>query len=259
MAKPVEDVPRIVELLWGGTDATARRGPRQRTSVGEIVQAGIALADQNGLDQVSMRALAAQVGLKPMGLYTYVPNRDVLVALMVDAVARETDFVAAGSLAQVLEAIAEQYRTEFLQHPWLLDVRAWRPIPGPGSSRRYEHQLRALSAAAEQMRTEFSDVDLDAIIASVRAFALGNARARIDQIAEYADSGMTDEQWWGVAGPLLADSMPTGEYPISSRVGSTVGELFAGPGNADHAYQYGLARLVAGIVDDAERRAGPAR
>ncbi|MGB3698907.1 MAG: TetR/AcrR family transcriptional regulator C-terminal domain-containing protein [Gordonia sp. (in: high G+C Gram-positive bacteria)] len=257
MVQTPDDVRRIAQLLWhgGGDDGASRRGPRQRTSVAAVVQAAIALADEHGLAQLSMRTLAAQVGLKPMGLYTYVPNREALIALMVDAAAAEDDdlLAADGSgpeLAEALRSIADQYRDELLRHPWLLDVPAWRPIPGPGSSRRYEQQLAVLSTAAERSGPAFDDIGLDAVIASLRAFATGNARSRIDQVATRADSGMTDAQWWEIAGPLLAEAMSADVYPVSMRVGATVGEAFAGPGNADHAYEYGLARLIDGIVAD---------
>jgi len=89
LSRNEQSVRRTVELLWSPDGAAARSGPRQRSSVEEIVRAAVGLADAGGLTQVSMRAVAAEVGLKPMGLYTYVPNRDVLIALMVDAVACE--------------------------------------------------------------------------------------------------------------------------------------------------------------------------
>lgn len=248
-----QDVRRTVELLWNPDGASARPGPRQRTSVAEVVRAAIGIADAEGLAQVSMRGVAGEVGLKPMGLYTYVRNRDMLIALMVDAVAFEDEdedeeLEDELELSRCLARIADQYRNELLRHPWLLDVPAWRPIPGPGSSRRYEQQLVALSASAAAAGLECDDVELDATIASLRAFATGNARLRIDQEAEHRVSGLNDAQWWEIAGPLLAQAMPAADYPVSGRVGSTVGELFAGPGNADHAYAFGLKRLIDGLV-----------
>ena len=43
--------------------------------------------------------------------------------------------------------------------------------------------------------------------------------------------------------------MPAADYPVSHRVGSAVGEHFAGPGNADHAYEFGLTRLIDGLTN----------
>jgi AcrR family transcriptional regulator len=248
---PVADhdnnVRRTVDLLWRRDATAARSGPGRRTNVDDVVRAAIELADSDGLALVSMRSLAARVGLKPMSLYTYVPNRDVLVALMVDTVAFEAADLDKGlDVTECMRLIADQYRDELLRHPWLGDVPAWRPVPGPGSSRRYEQQLAALTRAYGDSAVD--DVTLDAVIASLRSFATGNARMRIDQVAEHAASGLDDEQWWQIAGPALADAMPAGAYQISSRVGTTVGQLFSGPGNADHAYEFGLTALIAGLV-----------
>lgn len=250
LSRNEQSVRRTVELLWSPDGAAARSGPRQRSSVEEIVRAAVGLADAGGLTQVSMRAVAAEVGLKPMGLYTYVPNRDVLIALMVDAVACEDGpFDGAVGLSDCLRLIADQYRDEVLRHPWLLDVPAWRPVPGPGSSRRYEAQLAALAEFAEAAGVEFDDIELDAVVAALRAFATGNARLRLDQAAEYRETGLDDAHWWAIAGPLLAEAMPAADYPVSHRVGSAVGERFAGPGNADHAYEFGLTRLIDGLTN----------
>ncbi|QRY64412.1 TetR/AcrR family transcriptional regulator C-terminal domain-containing protein [Gordonia sp. PDNC005] len=247
MADHDHNVGRTVDLLWRREATGPRSGPGRRTSVDDLVRAAIDLADSDGLAHLSMRSLAARVGLKPMSLYTYVPNRDVLVALMVDAVAFEASDIDLGlDLAECMRLIAHQYRDELLRHPWLVDVPAWRPVPGPGSSRRYEQQLAALTRAYGDI--EVDDVTLDAVIAALRSFATGNARMRIHQMSEHAASGLDDEQWWQIAGPALADAMPPGAYPISSRVGTTVGQLFSGPGNADHAYDFGLTALIAGLA-----------
>ena len=44
------------------------------------------LADADGMEAVTMRAVASRVGMAPMSLYTYVPGKAELVDLMVDAV-----------------------------------------------------------------------------------------------------------------------------------------------------------------------------
>ena len=60
-----------LRLLWRETDAEqGRRGPRRGLSVDAIVDAAVALADQDGLEAVTMRSVAEQVGVAPMTLYT---------------------------------------------------------------------------------------------------------------------------------------------------------------------------------------------
>lgn len=239
---------QIVELLWRA-DQPTRRGPRPRVGVDDVVGTAVRLADADGLATLSIRSVAAALGLRPMSIYTYVPSKDTLLLLMVDAVAADDGPIEAGQpLRGRLAAIAGQYRSELLRHPWLLSVPRWRGVLGPHLSRRYERHLAVLDGAGPASGVPFDDVELDTIVAALRAFATGSARAEIDARSASADSGQTDAQWWDIYGPLLAEVMPADEFPVSARVGSTVGELYQAPGDTDAAYEFGLTRLIDGIV-----------
>lgn len=82
------DPARTLALLWGLTaeEKPGRRGPRQARSTGEIAAVAIALADAEGVDAVTMRRVAQELGLSPMALYTYVPGKAELLDLMLDTV-----------------------------------------------------------------------------------------------------------------------------------------------------------------------------
>ncbi|MFW0791557.1 TetR/AcrR family transcriptional regulator [Gordonia sp. CPCC 205333] len=238
---------RIIELLWR-REQPARRGPRPRVSVDDVVRAGVQLADADGLSKLSIRSVATRLGLRPMSVYTYVPSKDVLVALMVDSVAAEDGDIGELSLPDRLAAIADQYRDELVRHPWLLTISMWRPVLGPHLSARYERHLAVLEGSGPTGGGRFDDVELDTIVAALRSFATGSARAEIDARSASTMTGLTDEAWWEIYGPLLAEVMTTQQFPVSSRVGATVGELYQAPGDTDAAYRYGLARLIDGIV-----------
>ena len=62
-----------------------RRGRGPRRSVADVVEAALALADADGLEAVTMRAVAERLGTSPMSLYTYVPGKAELLDLMLDA------------------------------------------------------------------------------------------------------------------------------------------------------------------------------
>ena len=79
------DLARTLSLLWRETEPP-RRGPRPRHSVDDVVEAAIAIADADGLDAVTMRAVAERLGISPMSLYTYVPGKAELLDLMLDAI-----------------------------------------------------------------------------------------------------------------------------------------------------------------------------
>src|SRR3954449_10095636 len=76
-------IPASVEAAWGAREPVTK-GPRPSLSLQRIVAAGIAVADRDGLDGVSMAKVAAELGSAAMSLYRYVATKDELLLLMVD-------------------------------------------------------------------------------------------------------------------------------------------------------------------------------
>ncbi|PRC41315.1 TetR family transcriptional regulator, partial [Mycobacterium sp. ITM-2017-0098] len=70
------DPARTLELLWRTSGETrATRGPKQRTTVDAVVAAAIDIADTDGLGALTIRSVAARLGIAPMATYTYVPGK----------------------------------------------------------------------------------------------------------------------------------------------------------------------------------------
>lgn len=234
---------RLLELLWRHRLPPRKggRGPRQTVSVDEVVTAAIGLADREGYDKVSIRAVAAELGLRPMSLYTYVPSKEALTILMVDAVAAADDPIPEGlPVRDRLAAVARQVRDEYLAHPWLFEVPSWRMVLGPGRLRRYERQLAAVDGIG------LGDPEMDRVIAVLTQFATGNARIAL--AAAHSAREQSDADWWETYGPLLTEVMPAADYPLSSRVGAAVGELYQAPGDPAGDFEYGLERLITAIL-----------
>ena len=118
--------PSIWELPEHG-----ERGPKARYRRDTIAAAAVALADAEGLDAVTMRRMAAELGLGTMSLYNYVPTKDHLVQLMIDQVSTEYRFPARppGDTRQAIVDLARQGRDITQRHPWLPRVIATRPGP----------------------------------------------------------------------------------------------------------------------------------
>ncbi|MFD6395792.1 TetR/AcrR family transcriptional regulator [Nocardia sp. NPDC060249] len=237
----------LLQLLWRHAlpSKPGARGPKPGLTVDDVVAAGIALADRDGIGKLTMRAVAAELGLRAMSLYTYVPSKETLIVLMVDAVAAADTPVPAGlPVRERMITLATRIRTELIEHPWLLEVSPWRQVLGPARMRRYERQLTAIDGIG------LSDLAMDRAIAVLTDFATGNARLAI--AAARAAAQLSDAQWWEVNGPLLAQVMPPGEFPLAGRVGTTVGEHYQAPADPDGAFDYGVATLVDGILADAQ-------
>jgi AcrR family transcriptional regulator len=220
------DPVRTLTLLWRREEA-GRRGPRPKLSVDAVVDAAIALADDAGLDAVTMRAVAARLGVSAMTLYTYVPGKAELLDLMLDslwlAMPREP--------GPSIRSVADANRALYAAHPWAARVTTARPPLGPGLLAKYEHELGALDG--------FSDLDRDAALTLVLGFVQG--------IAAQEPATTPDAEWWEAAGPLLAELVDAEEYPLASRVGTAAGEAQGGAYDADRAYEFGLARIIEGL------------
>ena len=70
----------------GDRGSSRRRPPEEPLSRDRIVSAALALVDQEGLASLSMRRLAAALGVDPMAIYYYLPNKAALLDAIVEAV-----------------------------------------------------------------------------------------------------------------------------------------------------------------------------
>lgn len=235
------DPVRSVELLWG-VEPPVRRGPKPKLTIAEITRAGIALADAEGLDAVSMRRVATEVGLSAMSLYTYVPSKAELTDLMLDAVYGELPQRYPGEdwRAQ-LEQVARANRALFERHPWMLRISMSRPVMGPNLIAKYENELRTIDGIG------LDDVAMDLVLTTVVGFTQGIARSALEAAEAEQRTGMSDQQWWGAYGPALERVMPAGAFPLAGRVGEAAAEAYGGAYNADVAFEFGLTRLLDGV------------
>lgn len=108
--------------------------------------AAVALADAEGLDAVSMRRVAAAVGAGVMSLYSYAPDKETLLELMIDHVSAELPATGplTGDWRADLKTVARLQRDHMLRHPWLPAALAAHRTPGPNVLAFLEHALAAL-------------------------------------------------------------------------------------------------------------------
>ena len=247
------DPDPTLRLLWRASEeqaATARpkRGPRAKVSLDRVIDAGIEVADAEGLDALSMRGLAQRLGLGAMTLYTYVPGRDELVVLMVDQVLGRTERPAhPDDVRRRLEGLAEASLAELLAHPWLLEVGGLRAWLGPHAAERYEWQLAAVDGLG------LDDVEMEQTVALLDGFAATAARAVGDVRAAERRSGLTELEWWEANAEALGEAMAGREFPLAARVGQAAGELYQAATDPDRQFRFGLDRIIDGLLAHLER------
>ena len=236
---------RTLRLLWRARlgDPTGSRGPKQRSSVDEVVNTAIQIADEEGIDALSMRRIADRLGLKPMSVYTYVPGKAELIDLMVDQVAGEVALPPLdGSLRERLASMARLQWDEYLRHPWLLSIDTSRPPLGPNVSDHWEWCLRAIDGLG------LADLDMDRIVTLLLGYVSGPARAYVDAERLRASAAESDVEWWERNAPLLEQIIDAERYPISGRVGQAAGEAYNAPADPADAFEFGLERVIDGIT-----------
>jgi AcrR family transcriptional regulator len=241
------DPGRTIELLWR-VRVPAGRGPKPGLTVEQIVTAAIAIADTEGIAGVSMRRVAEQLGVGTMSLYRHVPGKAELLDVMVDRVCAEATETRrrSGPWRSRLEQVARANRRLFARHPWLLQVSTLRPPMGPGVLAKYEHELGAVEGIG------LTDVEMDSVLSLVVGYARSAAEATVD--AARVRAGESDDEWWTALAPHLDRVFDPARYPLAARVGVAATEHYAGAYDAEHAFEFGLQRVLDGIEVLVERR-----
>ncbi|GAA2300360.1 TetR/AcrR family transcriptional regulator [Glycomyces scopariae] len=240
--------PNLLELLWrAGPEAS--RGPRKGLTVDAVVAAAVDLADREGLEAVTVRRLAQELGRAPMTLYTYVPGKTELVALMLDSLFAAMDRTPVDGLPwrERLAAVARDAYALYRDHPWAAAASPSRPPLGPGQCAKYEHELRALEGLG------LGDVEMDDALAHLLGFVRIAAQDAAQADAERAASAMSDHEWWEANGPLLAKVLDPAAFPTAVRVGQAAGEAHDAAYDAEHAFRFGLDRTLDGLAPLIER------
>jgi AcrR family transcriptional regulator len=134
------DVPDKVQQV-------AAPSQRVRLSRERVVRTAVALADQVGIEQVSMRRLAQGLGVVPMALYKHVAHKEQLLGGMVDVVFDEVPFTSGAGWRRAMRERAISMREALLRHPWAIGLMESR-APGPANLRHHNAVMGCLRVEA---------------------------------------------------------------------------------------------------------------
>ncbi len=229
-----------------GSEGRPGRGSYTRA---QIAACAIAIADAEGLEAVSMRRIARELGAGTMTLYHYVRNKDDLFSLMDDAIMGEV-LVPADELPKdwrvALTAIAHHTRAAFGRHPWSFEgLRNARG--GPNSLRHFE---QSIGAVAQTGLDETGQLEL---LTLVDDYVFGFV-VREQQLMDFD----VEPELQPELVAFLEDSLATGEFPNIERFVQgeepTLGfarfaEMAADQGRFDR----GLTQLLDGVELALER------
>ncbi|WP_456844912.1 TetR/AcrR family transcriptional regulator, partial [Cellulomonas sp. P5_C6] len=159
-AAPVE-LPPGIAVLWR-TPTEGRPGPRPGLTLEQIADAGIALADAEGIDSVSMARLAESLGFTTMSLYRYVSSKDEVLSLMSDRAAGRPPVLGpeVGGWREQLELILAVQQPILHAHPWLARTTTVLHAVGPGRLAWMEGMLAALAGTPLSERQKVGAIGL---------------------------------------------------------------------------------------------------
>jgi AcrR family transcriptional regulator len=113
---------------------TADAHRRTQLTRERVLAAAIQFADRDGVEAISMRRLALELGVEAMSLYTHVRNKDDLLDGMVDALVGEVSLgVDGGDWKTSIRGMALRARGVFVRHPWAPRTVQTRTAPGPAT------------------------------------------------------------------------------------------------------------------------------
>ncbi|WP_410666632.1 GntR family transcriptional regulator [Amycolatopsis sp. cmx-4-68] len=201
-----------------GTVVTGRErrgGGHRGLTRDRIVRTAIDIADAEGLAALSMRGIAARLGVAAMAPYRYVSGRDQLVLLMADAAFGERGYPAtpAGDWRERLLLSGRTLWSLFRRHPWLAQLGpVTRPLPLPNLA---THGEWALSALAELDIDAATLCDLHVLFFShVQGLAIHLEREQ----SALASSGLSEEDWMDRHGPAVT-AMAAGHPTFAKMLG----------------------------------------
>ena len=125
---------------------------RKGLTAERIVEAAAAVADRGGLAAVSMRSVAAELGVEAMSLYHHVASKEALLDALIDWVFAQIDVPGDQPWRQAMIARAGSTREVLSRHPWALGMLESRRVPGDALLRHHDAVLGALLAGGFSMR-----------------------------------------------------------------------------------------------------------
>jgi AcrR family transcriptional regulator len=207
-----------------------------------VLGAAVTLADERGMDELSMRKLARTLGVEAMSLYNHIGSKDDLLDGMVDVVFSEIEPPSAdGDWRQAMRDRAISTRAALNRHRWAIGVMEARPNPGERNLGLHAAMLACLRGAGFSMEH------------AIHAYSVQDAYIYGFALQEKALGHTTRDEWKQVAERLLRRHEPVlADHPFTAEVQRHI--AVAGFSHDDE-FLFGLDLILDGL----ERRLAASR
>ena len=234
------EMPATVAAAWGVRERS-QKGPKPALSLARIVDAGVRVADSEGLDAVSMGRVAASLDTAPMSLYRHVSSKEELIKLMVDAAWGDSPGpLAPGENWRAgLSRWAWAMRAALQRHPWAAHL----PISGlpimPREIAWFEDALACLAG------TGLTEARKASVIMLLSGYVRNLAATEADIAAAVAASGLGVDEWMASYPRMLGQLTDPRRFPaLTVFIAAGVFEAADAP---DDEFIFGLDRILDGV------------
>ncbi|WP_062303861.1 TetR/AcrR family transcriptional regulator [Demequina subtropica] len=212
---------------------------KPRLSRERVLAAAMELADRDGIEALTIRALADHLGTKPMSIYHHVAGKEVLLDGMVDIVFSEIEKPPAElEWREALRVRCRSAREVLGRHPWAVPLLESRHHPGPELLAHHESVLVTLDRAGMPLPlVAHAYAVLDSFVYGFAMQEANLAVQRGDQDAE-------------LAGEIAAAFDPSA-YPMMTRF--AMEHAMRPDFNFGDSFDYGLDLLLDGLARAVER------
>ena len=213
------------------TDPSAE--PRLPLTRERVLAAAVALADRGGIESLSMRKLAQELGVEAMSLYHHVANKDDILDGLVDVVFGEIDLpTGEDGWKAAMRRRAISAREALRRHPWATGMMESRPTPGAANLRHHDAVLGVLRGAGFSLELAAHAYSL--LDSYIYGFALQEASLPFH----------TPEEAAQVAQAIMAE-FPASEYPHLTEI--AVDHVLQPGYDYGNEYLFGLDLILDGL------------
>ncbi len=177
---------------------------RQPLSRARIFAAALTLVDRDGLEALTMRGVAAQLGVEAMSLYYHVPSKEAILEGVFDLIIARADLpVGEVSAPEWIRGTAEGFRRLAVQHPRTFPLLTTRPIPlaDVAAAEPIEAGLAAFARSGMDAAQAYAAVQ--AVLISLLSLGLLESQAVLDPDTDAASQ---------------LDALPGPQFPLLSAV-----------------------------------------
>ena len=213
-------------------EAIARRpGRPARLGRDQVLAAALELADEEGIDGLTMRAVGKRLGAEAMSLYRHVRNKEDLLDGLIDIVFAETQVPTTADWKADMRQRSVSVREALKRHPWAVGLMESRMQPGPENLRHHDAVLEVL------LRAGFSAADATHVYNLLDSYIFGF-------VLQERSLPFASAEELAQIGPELIAQIPADVYPNMRTVSE---ELLSAGFDYAAEFEFGLDLILDAI------------